>query len=117
MPQINDKSSGDDRLNGIEISMKPCTGDDGQKFDLITKGKNNDQAGFTLIASSQTFECIDRRAADNHANPGLFACGQLFTVSDILSQSLNLCHQVDEPMAVLQEPLAISSMLLPQTQT
>jgi len=72
---INDKSGGDDRLNNIPIALKPCTGDDGQKFDLITKGEHNTDVNTTLIVSSQTFECVDRRSGNNHQDPGLFACG------------------------------------------
>ncbi|KAJ7098375.1 hypothetical protein C8R44DRAFT_717112 [Mycena epipterygia] len=69
-------TAGDFRENLIPIQMKACDGSDGQKFDFITKGIHNDQAGKTLIVSSLTNGCInfdDRRAAGDQVI--MFACG------------------------------------------
>jgi len=48
-----DPTSGDFRENLTPVQIKPCNGSDGQKWDVITVGKHNDQPGFALIVSSQ----------------------------------------------------------------
>ncbi|KAJ6461982.1 hypothetical protein DFH09DRAFT_1001453 [Mycena vulgaris] len=71
-----DETAGDFRENLIPIAVKACDGSAGQKFDLITKGVHNDQAGETLIVSSLTNGCFnfdDRRAAGDQVN--IFSCG------------------------------------------
>jgi len=78
------------------VQIKPCDGSTGQKWDVITAGKHNDQPGFALIVSSQvtlkfklakgsiidlfpflqTNACLNfdpRRAAGNQVI--LFSCG------------------------------------------
>jgi len=78
------------------VQIKPCDGSTGQKWDVITAGKHNDQPGFALIVSSQvalksqlakgsiidlftflqTNACLNfdpRRAAENQVI--LFSCG------------------------------------------
>ncbi|KAJ6571981.1 hypothetical protein B0H19DRAFT_1372895 [Mycena capillaripes] len=71
-----DATAGDFRENLIPIAVKDCDGSDGQKFDFITKGVHNDQAGQSLIVSSLTNGCLnfdDRRAAGDQVI--MFACG------------------------------------------
>ncbi|KAJ7931143.1 hypothetical protein B0H13DRAFT_1959170 [Mycena leptocephala] len=71
-----DATAGDFRENLIPIAVKPCDGSEGQKFDFITKGVHNDQAGQTLIVSSLTNGCLnfdDRRAAGDQVI--MFSCG------------------------------------------
>ncbi|KAJ7669251.1 hypothetical protein DFH06DRAFT_1180409 [Mycena polygramma] len=71
-----DATAGDFRENLIPVAVKACDGSDGQKFDFITKGVHNDQAGQTLVVSSLTQGCLnfdDRRAAGDQVN--LFSCG------------------------------------------
>jgi hypothetical protein len=48
-----DPTSGDFRENLTPVQIKPCNGSDGQKWDVITAGKHNDQPGFALVVSSQ----------------------------------------------------------------
>ncbi|KAF7378169.1 hypothetical protein MSAN_00241400 [Mycena sanguinolenta] len=71
-----DNTAGDFRENLIPIDVKPCDGSEGQKFDFITKGVHNNQAGQTLIVSSLTNGCFNfdpRRAAGDQVI--LFSCG------------------------------------------
>jgi hypothetical protein len=71
-----DATAGDFRENLIPIAVKACDGSEGQKFDFITKGVHNDQAGQTLIVSSLTQGCMnfdDRRAAGDQVI--MFSCG------------------------------------------
>ncbi|KAJ7210197.1 hypothetical protein B0H12DRAFT_1157651 [Mycena haematopus] len=71
-----DATAGDFRENLIPIAVKACDGSEGQKFDFITKGVHNDQAGQTLIVSSLTNGCFNfdpRRAAGDQVI--LFSCG------------------------------------------
>jgi len=72
-----DPNAGDFRENLIPVQLKICNpADPGQKFDVITKGKHNDQPGFALIVSSLTNGCLNfdaRRAAGDQVI--LFSCG------------------------------------------
>jgi hypothetical protein len=71
-----DATAGDFRENLIPVAIKACDGSEGQKFDFITKGVHNDQAGQSLIVSSLTNGCIsfdDRRASGDQIT--LFSCG------------------------------------------
>lgn len=71
-----DPTSGDFRENLTPVQTKPCDSSDGQKWDLITSGKHNDQPGFALVVSSLTNACLnfdDRRPAGNQVV--LFSCG------------------------------------------
>ncbi|KAJ7074126.1 hypothetical protein C8F01DRAFT_9097 [Mycena amicta] len=91
-------NSGDFRENLIPVKAVACDGSAGQKFDVITAGKHNDQPGTALIVSTLTQGCLNfdpRRAAGNQVL--LFSCGgradgggavtnsQLFTFSGKLS--------------------------------
>ncbi|KAH8891830.1 hypothetical protein GQ53DRAFT_841192 [Thozetella sp. PMI_491] len=71
-----DKLSGDFRENLTPIQVAACGSTDGQGWDVITKGKHNDQSGAALIVSTLTQACGNfdpRRAAGNQVN--LFSCG------------------------------------------
>ncbi|KAJ7698739.1 hypothetical protein B0H17DRAFT_327079 [Mycena rosella] len=71
-----DATAGDFRENLIPVAVKACDGSEGQKFDFITKGVHNNEAGQTLIVSSLTNGCLnfdDRRAAGDQVI--LFSCG------------------------------------------
>ncbi|KAF8217815.1 hypothetical protein K438DRAFT_1556703 [Mycena galopus ATCC 62051] len=71
-----DATAGDFRENLIPIAVKKCDGSEGQKFDFITKGVHNNQAGQTLIVSSLTNGCVNfdpRRAAGDQVI--MFSCG------------------------------------------
>lgn len=48
-----DPTSGDFRENLTPVQIKPCDGSDGQRWDVITAGKHNNQPGFVLIVSTQ----------------------------------------------------------------
>ncbi|KAK7019321.1 sugar transporter [Favolaschia claudopus] len=68
--------TGDFRENLVPVNISPCDGSAGQKFDVITKGKHNDQAGTALIVSSLIQGCLN---FDPRRQPGnqvlLFSCG------------------------------------------
>jgi hypothetical protein len=51
-----DPAAGDFRQNLIPVQLEPCDGSANQKFDIITKGKHDDQAGTMLVVS--TAVCI-----------------------------------------------------------
>ncbi|KAJ6257591.1 hypothetical protein Dda_7376 [Drechslerella dactyloides] len=71
-----DELSGDFRANLLPIQVKDCDGSDGEKFDVITAGKHNDQPGTMLIVSALTQGCFNfdpRRAAGDQVN--IFSCG------------------------------------------
>lgn len=53
-----DPTAGDFRQNLIPVQLKPCDGSANQKFDIITKGEHNDQAGAMLVVS--TAVCMPR---------------------------------------------------------
>jgi hypothetical protein len=60
-----DPTSGDFRENLTLVQIKPCNGSDGQKWDVITAGKHNDQPGFALIVSSQVANSRLRSSVDH----------------------------------------------------
>ncbi|KAF7348481.1 hypothetical protein MVEN_01365500 [Mycena venus] len=70
-----DETAGDFRENLIPVAVKDCDGSDGQKFDLITKGVHNDQAGKTLIVSSLTNGCLSFDPRRNQDKVHIFSCG------------------------------------------
>lgn len=47
-----DELSGDFRANLNPIQVAACDGTAGQKWDIITKGKHNDQAGTILVVNT-----------------------------------------------------------------
>ncbi|KAF3907794.1 hypothetical protein ABW21_db0204496 [Orbilia brochopaga] len=71
-----DELSGDFRANLLPIQVKDCDGSAGEKWDVITAGKHNDQPGTMLIVSALTQGCFNfdpRRAAGDQVN--IFSCG------------------------------------------
>lgn len=71
-----DPTAGDFRQNLIPVTLQPCTGSAGEKFDLITSGAHNNIANSTLVVSSLTQGCLNfdpRRAAGDTVI--LFSCG------------------------------------------
>jgi hypothetical protein len=71
-----DPATGDFRQNLIPVKIQDCTGAEGEKFDIITKGVHNDQANTALVVSSLTQGCLNfdpRRAAGDTVI--LFSCG------------------------------------------
>ncbi|KAH7346823.1 hypothetical protein BKA65DRAFT_284888 [Rhexocercosporidium sp. MPI-PUGE-AT-0058] len=71
-----DKLSGDFRANLNPIQIATCDGSAGQKWDVITAGKHNDQAGTMLIVNTLTQACANfdpRRKAGNTVI--MFSCG------------------------------------------
>ncbi|EPE32181.1 Ricin B-like lectin [Glarea lozoyensis ATCC 20868] len=71
-----DPAAGDFRQNLIPVAVQDCTGAEGEKFDIITKGTHNDQANAALVVSSLTQGCLNfdpRRAAGDTVV--LFSCG------------------------------------------
>ena len=71
-----DKLSGDFRANLTPIQVATCDGSQGQKWDVITAGKHNNQAGAMLVVSGLTNACMNfdsRRPAGNQVI--LFSCG------------------------------------------
>ncbi|KAH8749268.1 hypothetical protein BGZ57DRAFT_138624 [Hyaloscypha finlandica] len=68
--------SGDFRANLNPIQVGACDGSQGQLWDVITKGKHNDQAGTMLLVNTLTQACMNfdpRRAAGNTVI--MFSCG------------------------------------------
>lgn len=47
-----DPTAGDFRENLIPVQLQRCDGSDGEKWDIITKGKHIDQAGAMLAVST-----------------------------------------------------------------
>lgn len=47
-----DKLSGDFRANLTPVQVVACSDSDGQKWDIITKGNHDDQAGTVLVVST-----------------------------------------------------------------
>ncbi|KAH8670212.1 hypothetical protein BGZ60DRAFT_527696 [Tricladium varicosporioides] len=73
---VVDELSGDFRANLTPIKVATCDGSTGQKWDIITKGKHNDQAGQMLVVNTLTQACMNfdpRRAAGNTVI--MFSCG------------------------------------------
>ncbi|MCJ1266977.1 hypothetical protein MMC22_006862 [Lobaria immixta] len=71
-----DKLSGDFRANLTPVQVLACDDSDGQKWDIITSGQHNNQAGTILVVSTLTQACLNfdpRRAAGNQVL--LFSCG------------------------------------------
>ncbi|PMD35095.1 hypothetical protein L207DRAFT_570660 [Hyaloscypha variabilis F] len=68
--------SGDFRANLNLIQVGPCDGSQGQLWDIITKGKHDDQAGTMLVVNTLTQACLNfdpRRAAGDTVI--MFSCG------------------------------------------
>ncbi|KAL2070068.1 hypothetical protein VTL71DRAFT_14748 [Oculimacula yallundae] len=68
--------SGDFRANLNPIQIATCDGSAGQKWDIITAGKHNDQAGTMVIVNTLTQACANfdpRRKAGNTVI--MFSCG------------------------------------------
>ncbi|ERF73103.1 hypothetical protein EPUS_06564 [Endocarpon pusillum Z07020] len=71
-----DQLSGDFRANLTPVQVTACNSTDGQKWDIITSGKHNNQKRAMLVVSTLTQACLNfdpRRAAGNQVN--LFSCG------------------------------------------
>ncbi|KAJ6782011.1 hypothetical protein PWT90_05866 [Aphanocladium album] len=71
-----DELSGDFRANLTPLQIADCGSKAGQGFDIITRGKHNDQQGQALVVSSLTQACLSfdpRRPADSQVH--LFSCG------------------------------------------
>jgi hypothetical protein len=72
-----DPTAGDFRQNLIPVQTVNCDANsDRQKWDIITAGKHNNQAGFALVVSSLINGCLnldERRAAGDQVI--LFSCG------------------------------------------
>lgn len=71
-----DPLSGDFRANLTPVQVTNCNGSDGQKWDIITRGKHNNRQGAMLVVSTLTQACLNfdpRRPAGNQVN--LFSCG------------------------------------------
>ncbi|EPS45659.1 hypothetical protein H072_353 [Dactylellina haptotyla CBS 200.50] len=71
-----DPLGGDFRANLIPVQIKDCDGSDNEKWDIITKGKHNDQPGTMLVVSALTQGCLNydpRRQPGDQVN--LFSCG------------------------------------------
>lgn len=72
-----DALSGDFRANLTPLQIADCGSSQiGQGFDVITKGKHNDQQGQALVVSTLTQACLSfdpRRPADSQVH--LFSCG------------------------------------------
>jgi len=98
-----DPLSGDFRANLLPIQVKDCDGSDGEKWDIITAGKHNDQPGTMLIVSSLTQGCFNfdpRRQPGDQVN--IFSCGgradgggavtnsQLFNFTEVTAGPLSL---------------------------
>lgn len=47
-----DKLSGDFRANLTPVQVVACDDSEGQKWDIITSGEHNDQAGTMLVVST-----------------------------------------------------------------
>ncbi|EKD17756.1 uncharacterized protein L3040_008058 [Drepanopeziza brunnea f. sp. 'multigermtubi'] len=68
--------SGDFRANLNPIQVAPCDGSMGQRWDVISKGKHNDQVGTILLVNTLTQACMNfdpRRAAGKTVI--MFSCG------------------------------------------
>jgi len=48
-----DPAAGDFRQNLIPVQLKACDGSANEKFDIVTKGKHDDQAGTMLVVSTE----------------------------------------------------------------
>lgn len=59
-----DPAAGDFRQNLIPVQFKACDGSAGEKFDIITKGKHNDQSGTMLVVS--TLVCMNAPVLSSH---------------------------------------------------
>ncbi|KAK5061588.1 hypothetical protein LTR84_008132 [Exophiala bonariae] len=71
-----DRTAGDFRELLIPIVLQPCDGSAGQKWDVITAGKHNNQPKSALIVSALTQGCFNfdpRRAAGDTVM--IFSCG------------------------------------------
>ncbi|KAI1848510.1 hypothetical protein JX265_008709 [Neoarthrinium moseri] len=71
-----DELSGDFRANLTPIQVTDCAAVDGQRWDVITRGKHNNAENSMLIVSTLTGACFNfdpRRAAGNQVV--LFSCG------------------------------------------
>ncbi|KAK6585982.1 hypothetical protein PZA11_001039 [Diplocarpon coronariae] len=68
--------SGDFRANLTPIQVATCDDSAGQKWDVITQGKHNDQSGSILLVNTLTQACANfdpRRATGNTVI--MFSCG------------------------------------------
>ncbi|KAI4091041.1 MAG: hypothetical protein L6R37_007807 [Teloschistes peruensis] len=72
-----DPTAGDFRQNLIPVALKACSGDVGQKWDVLTQAKHLEQGvGAALVVSGATQGCLNfdpRRAANDQVI--LFSCG------------------------------------------
>ncbi|KAL8660694.1 MAG: hypothetical protein Q9202_006308 [Teloschistes flavicans] len=72
-----DPTAGDFRQNLIPVAVKDCSGDEGQKWDVLTQAKHLEAgSGGALVVSGATQGCLNfdpRRAANDQVI--LFSCG------------------------------------------
>ena len=53
-----DPTAGDFRQNLIPVLVQACTGSEGEKWDIITKGKHIEQEGAMLVVSTVVGFCL-----------------------------------------------------------
>lgn len=63
-----DPTAGDFRENLIPVQLKACDGSAGQKFDVVTKGKHNDQPGQALLVSTAVRYICYRARLEKYSN-------------------------------------------------
>ena len=104
-----DPTAGDFRENLIPVTLKACDGSTEQQFDIITKGKHNNEAGSALVVSgavrtrslvdrsleanmmTQTQGCLNfdpRRAAGDQVI--MFSCGGRADGGKLISDTVHL---------------------------
>ncbi|OAA78875.1 Ricin B lectin [Akanthomyces lecanii RCEF 1005] len=101
-----DALSGDFRANLTPLQIADCGGNQtGQGFDVITKGKHNDQQGQALVVSSLTQACLSfdpRRPADSQVH--LFSCGGRADGGGEVSNSQLFAFDGEEQGAISLKP-------------
>ena len=63
-----DPTAGDFRENLIPVQLKGCDGSANEKFDVITKGKHNDQPGSMLVVSAAVYSLLSHCVRLQKAN-------------------------------------------------
>lgn len=64
-----DPVAGDFRENLIPVQLKACDGGANEQFDIITKGKHNDQPGSMLVVSTAVCFLTNKFGNLSNANP------------------------------------------------
>ena len=97
-----DKFSGDFRANLTPVQIATCDDDDGQKWDIITSGEHNDQAGTILVVSTLVSKSITKMQSVSNLFLSRLKLVSILILAGLLGTKSISFHVADVRMVVRQ---------------